>query len=188
MSVLCFSLILYSCANRGKIEPLRTETIDFDINKATQIVQRGEKTIVDISSKDTATREEFNQFLIELDKVFNGYEEAQWEYMFFNNGEFENEDITTLHLNKDTFYPTIYHKDIEIVSAQIENDYYENEILNSSTLTIREEYLGGDSKLKNWFREYIYQKNEEDEWVFHTFNGEINLGEDGITSDYLELK
>ena len=185
ISILCFTLMLCSCTNRGKqIEPLRTETADFDINTATQMVQKGEKIIADISTKDTATREEFNQFITDIDNAYDGYKDVQWEYMFFNNGEFEDENITTLHLSKDTFYPTIYHKDVEIVSAQVKNEYYEDESLNTSTLTIREEYLGEDSKLENWFREYLYQKNDEDQWVFHSFNGQINLGEAGITWEY----
>ena len=189
ISILCITMVLCSCANRGtQIKPLRTETVDFDINIATQMAQKGEKIIADIAVKDTATREEFNQFITDIDKAYDGYTDVQWMYMFFNNGEIEDENITTLHLSKDTFYPTIYHKDIEIVSAQIKNEYYQDESLNSSTLTIREEYFGEDSKLEGWFREYLYQKNDEDQWVFHAFNGEINLGEEGITSDYLELK
>jgi hypothetical protein len=182
-------MMFCSCTNRGKqIEPLRTETIDFDINTATQMVQRGEKIIADMSVKDTVTREEFDQFISDIDHAYDNYEEVQWMYLFFSNAEIEDKNITTLHLSKDTFYPTIYHKDIEVVSAKIENAFYQDEMLNSSTLIIREEYLGEDSKLKDWFREYHYQKNDDGQWVFHTFNGQINVGEEGFTSDYLELK
>ncbi len=187
--ILCFTMMFCSCTNRGRqIEPLRIDTIDFDIKSATQMIQSGEKLIADISIKDTATREEFDQFIIDIDQAYDNYEEVQWMYLFFSNAEIEDKNITTLQLSKDTFYPTIYHRDIEIVSAQIENAFYQDETLTSSTLIIREEYLGKDRRLKDWFREYHYQKNDDDQWVFHTFNGQINIGEKGFTSDYLELK
>ncbi|HHV09877.1 MAG TPA: hypothetical protein GXX75_06325 [Clostridiales bacterium] len=187
--IIFFTLTLCSCTNTGRqLEPLRTETVDFDINTAAQMVQKGEKIIADISLKDTVTRDEFNQFLAALDEAYNGYEDAQWEYMFFYNEEFEDEQSAVLHLNKDMFYPTIYHKDVEIVSAQIKNEYYQDESFNNSILTIREEYLGEDNKLKGWYRECLYKKNDKDEWVFYAFGGQINFGEEGITSDYLGLK
>lgn len=188
-TIICITLVLCSCVNTGKkIEPLRTETMDFDINTAAQMVGKGEKIIADISKKDTVSRDEFKEFLSSLYDAYDGYQEIQWEYMFFYNDESENEQITTLRLNKDMFYPTIYHKDIEIVSASIKNEYYEDENLNDSILTIREEYTGTDKKLKDWYRAYLYKKNSEDNWVFFSFDGQMNFSDKGFTSDYLELK
>ncbi|SHO54085.1 hypothetical protein [Anaerocolumna xylanovorans] len=188
-AIICFTLMLCSCVNTGKkVEPLRTETVDFDINTAAQMVEKGEKIIADISLKDTVSRDEFKQFLTDMEDAYDGYKEIQWNYMFFYNDEFEDEHIATLHLNKDMFYPTIYHKDVEIVSAQVKNEYYEDETLNDIILTIREEYLGTDSKLKGWYRESLYKKNEEGKWVFFSFDGQMNFSDEGITSDYLKLK
>lgn len=187
-----FTLMLSSCGNtRNKIEPIKTETADFDIITATQMINKGEKIIAHIAIKDTVSRQEFRQFLRDMDDAYDGYDgydEEQWEYMFFYNNEIEDEQIAMLHLNQDMFYPTIYHEDVEIVSAQIKNTYYKEEYLNTSILTIREEYLGEDSKLEGWYREYLYQKNEEDKWVCNHFGGQINFLGEGFTSDYLKLK
>lgn len=181
--------MLCSCGTTSnKIEPIKTETADFDINTATQMIRKGEKIIADISIKDTVSRQEFKQFLTDMNDAYDGYKEAQWGYMFFYNGEFEDERIATLHLNKDMFYPTIYHKDVEVVSAQIKNEYYQEEYFNTSILTIREEYSGKDNKLEGWYREYLYKKNDEDKWVFYAFGGQINFLGKGFKSDYLELK
>lgn len=178
-------MTLYSCGNAGsQMKPIKTELIDFDIGVATQMVGKGEKIIVDTTVKDTVSRQEYKQFLNDLHTAYDGYEEAQWEYMFFYNEEFEDEEVLTLHLNKDMLYPTIYHEDVEIVSAQVENTYYQDEFFNRSILTIREEYLGKDSKLEGWHREYLYKKNE-DKWLFYTFSGQVNLSGEGLTSDYL---
>jgi hypothetical protein len=171
-----------------QIEPTKTETAAFDIATATEMIQKGEKIIADIAIKDTVSRREFNQFLNDLDDSYGGSDEIGWEYMFFYNSEFEDEQIATIHLNKTMFYPTIYHKDVEVVSALIENAYYNDKSLNTCILIIREEYLGEDSKLKGWYRENLFQKNDEDKWVFYRFNGQQNLLGEGITSDYLKLK
>lgn len=189
---IIITLTLSSCGTTGSktkpIKPIKTEAVDFDINVATQMVKKGEKIIADITIKDTVSRQEYKQFLNDMDDAFDGYKEVQWEYMFFYNKEFEDEQISILHLNKDIFYPTVYHKDIEVVSAKIVNTYYEDEFFNRSILTIREEYLGEDNKLKDWYREYLYKKNNEGKWVFYAFGGHVNLSSEGITSDYLELK
>ena len=162
--------------------------VDFDINVATQMVEKGEKVIADITIKDTVSRQKFKQFLSDMDDAYDGYEEAQWKYMFFYNKEFEDEQISVFHLKKDTFYPTVYHKDVEVVSTKVANTYYEDEFLNTSILTIKEEYIGKDSKLEDWYREYLYKKSNEGKWVFYAFGGQVNFSGEGFTSDYLELK
>lgn len=152
------------------------------------MIKKGEKAIAYIATKDIVSRQELNQFLKDMDDAYEGNDEEQWGYMFFYNNEIEDEQIALLHLNQDMFYPTIYHEDVEIVSAQIKNTYYKEEYLNTSILTIREEYLGEDSKLEGWYREYLYQKSEEDKWVCNHFGGQMNFLGEGFTSDYLKLK
>lgn len=181
--------MLCSCGSTGgKIEPIKTETVDFDINKATQMIKKGEKIIADISIKDTVSRQEYKQFLNDMSDAYDGYEEVKWENMFFYNEEIENEQIGTLHLKKNMFYPTIYHKDVDVVSAKIKNTYYQDEFFNEIILTLREEYLGDDSKLDGWYREYLYKKNDDDKWVFYAFGGEMNFSGESFTSDFLKLK
>jgi hypothetical protein len=189
ISSFIFTLLLCSCGSSDSIrKPTKTEVIDFDIQTATQIIGEGDKIIANIAIKDAISRQEYNQFLNDIAEAYDGYEEAGWEYMLFYNYEFKDNQIETLRLNKDMFYPTIYHKDVEVVSAKIINTYYQNESRNTSELVIREEYIGEDSKLKTWFREYIYKENDNSKWVFYRFNGRLNFMGQGFTYDYLGLK
>lgn len=186
--IICFTMIFCSCTNTGKkIKPLKSESVDFNLDEAKRMIEKGDRILSDISLKETASREEFEQFLTDLEDAYDGYNNIQWEFMFFNNQEIEDKNITTLRLSKDMFYPTLQHKDVEVISAQIMNEYFEDAYLNSSILTIKEAYTGKDSKLEGWYREYLYQKNTEDEWVFYAFGGQMNFQGDGFKPDYLAL-
>ena len=187
--LIIFSLILSSCtSDNNKIEPIKTETVDFDMQIAKQMIEKGEKIISNIAVKEKVSRQEYNEFLRNVADAYDGYKEMQWEYMFFYNNEFENTNIDTLRLQGNMFYPTIYHQGIEIVSAKVTNTYYQNEFFNTSILTIREEYLGQDSKIKDWFREYIYKNDDKGNWIFHTFSGTVNLSGENFTPAYLTFK
>lgn len=182
-------MILCSCTNTGKkIKPLKSESVDFNLDEAKRMIEKGDRILADISLKETATREEFEQFLTDLEDANDGYNNIQWEYIFFNNQEIEDKNITTLRLSKDMFYPTLQHKDVEVISAQIMNEYFEDAYFNSSILTIKEAYTGKDSKLEGWYREYLFKKNTEEEWVFYAFGGQMNFQGDGFKPDYLALK
>lgn len=187
-SMICI-LTLSSCINTDdKIKPIRSEVVNFDMQSAKQMIEKGEKIIADMTAKDKVTRDEYNKFLLDITDAYDGYTDVKWEYLFFYNDEVDDNNIDTIRLKNDFFYPTIYHQDIEIVSAIITNTYYEDEFSNSSLLTIREEYLGEDSKLKDWYREYAYRKDDNGNWVFHAFGGEMNLAEEGFTLSYHDLK
>jgi hypothetical protein len=182
-------LVVSSCAStHDKIEPIRIEVVYFDKQTAKQMIEKGDKIISDIAVKDKISRKEYIQFLSKIADAYNGYKDEKWEYMFFYNNEFEDNKIDTLHLNKNVFYPTIYHQDIEVVSAKITNTYYKEKFLNNSLLTIREEYLGGDVKFKDWYREYNYKKDDKGSWVFRNFGGQMNFMGENFTSNYLKLK
>ena len=106
--IICIPLIFYSCTNTGKkIEPLKTESIDFDLDKARQMIERGDGILANISLNESVSREEFEQFITDLEEAYDGYNNIQWEYMFFNNVEIDNKDTTTLRLSKDMFYPSL---------------------------------------------------------------------------------
>jgi hypothetical protein len=186
---IIYTLILSSCTNTSdKIKPISSEVVNFDMELAKQMIEKGEKIIVDITLKDSVSREEYNQFLSNIIDAYDGYEEIEWNYMFFYNTEVDDNKIDTLRLQNEVFYPTIYHQNIEIVSAIITNTYYENKFFNNSFLTIREEYLGEDSKLNNWYREYTYRKDDNGNWVFYAFGGEMNFADENFIPNYLELK
>ena len=187
---IILALMFCSCESidSKQTKPTKIEVVGFNMQIAQKMIEKGDKIIADISKKDTVSRQEYNQFLGNIAEIYDKYEGGHWEYIFFYNTEFEDKEIETLHLNKDMFYPTIYHEDVEVVSAQIINSYYLNESLNTSILTIREEYLGEDSKLDGWYREYVYIKNDKNKWIFNNFGGQMNFLDEGFKSDYLAFK
>jgi hypothetical protein len=186
---IIFVLLLSSCASTGdKIVPIRTEIVDFDMQTAKQMIEKGDKLISDIAIKDKISRQEYTQFLSKIKNIYDGYKEVKWEDMLFYNNEFEDSNITTLHLQENVFYPTIYNQDIEVAYAKITNTYYKNEFFDTSFLSIREEYLGRNIKFKDWYREYFYKKNDKGNWIFYGFGGEMNFTGEDFTPDYLKLK
>ena len=57
-----------SCVQQGKeIEPIKTETKEFDLNTATQLIAQKDKVFADITKKETVTRQEFEQFLTDIE-------------------------------------------------------------------------------------------------------------------------
>lgn len=44
----------------------------------------------------------------------------------------------------------------------------------------------GDTKLKDWYREYICKKNDQGNWVFYGFGGEMNFTGENFTPEYLK--
>ncbi|MDF2656060.1 MAG: hypothetical protein K0R19_2534 [Bacillota bacterium] len=185
---IILALIVCSCSTeKGEEETKKVEVVDFDVKTAEHMLEKGEKIIADISIKGTVSRQDYNQFLSVIDEIY-GEGDEPWNYMFFNNEEFENEQVETLHLNKEMFFPTIYHKGIIVTSAQVENTYYDDESHNTSILIIREEYTGNDQQFDDWYREHYYQRDANGDWEFHGFGGQINFLGDGFKPDYLELK
>lgn len=103
-----------------------------------------------------------------------------------NNMDAEpNADI---YINKNILYPTIFHEGIKITKAVVHKTEYENEFFNETTLTIKEEYVGDDEKLKSWNREYIFIPDENGEWKFSGFSGVLNFSGEDYNMNNLELK
>lgn len=185
------TLILCACSNREfPIRPAKAEQYDFNLDEAVKMIEPGEKLCAGITRKQSVSRQEFEQFLTELEQAYPDYTDGQWEYMFFLNEDFEDETKDTIRLNTGMFYPTICHQGIEVVSAVVAKESYEksNQFLDRESLIIRETYTGEDERLKDWYREHIFEKDEKGHWKFVRFGGTANLTEEGITADYLPLK
>lgn len=185
-------VLLSACSlrpeGRRAMEPERTEVTDMDLDTAREIIEPGDLICARISSRETVSREEFETFSAELEQVYPG-SDANWQYMFFYNEEFENPDKEELRVQRDMFYPTIFHEGIEIVSARITDSYYSGQqaFLNSRVLVIREAFQGTDPRLEGWYREYIYNADEHGAWEFTHFGGQQNFMEPGMGADYLPL-
>ena len=183
-----FSLCACNIAHGEPIEPTKTEVVDFDLQEAKRMIESdvGEKFIAEISTKDAVTRQEFDAFVAAMKSQYN--DNTPWAMMFFYNTEFEDQSVNMLHLNKNMFYPTIYHENVEIVSAHVTHVYYEDKTLDLILLAIRIEYIGDDGNLKGWYRENVYRKIN-DTWMFANFTGtQQNFLGEPFTPVYLKLK
>ncbi len=147
------------------------------------MVKQGDSIIAEMALRDTVTRTEFGDYMQRLEDIYG--DNMKWAELFFKNEEYENSEVDTLTLRKDMFYPTLLHQGIEVFSAKVENSYYDNDFFDQSFLTVRIAYSGDDSKLKDWYREYLYTKNTDGRWKFYGFGGVMNFAEDGFTADYL---
>ena len=188
IAVLVLQLLSGCSGTKEEQQNLIIEEVEFDLDVAIKMVSEGEKRISMITTNDIVSREEFDIFLGEMNRIYDGPLSPNWDLMFFNNIEFEDKSNTTLHLNQNIFYPTIFHEDIELVSAFIENTYSEDYKLRSRELFIKEEYLGDDEMLNGWQKTYIYSENEEGKWELQAFDGQLNLIGDGFNRVYLKLK
>lgn len=188
--LFCCSCVAQNVGGK-KVEPVRTETKEFDLKTAMELIAQKDKVFADITKKETATRQEFEQFLTDIENAYPDCEHGTFQYMFFNNGEFENKDTERLHLNKEMFYPTIYHQGIEVVAATVTDSFYDEEysFLNDSILTIREAYVGDNEKLAGWYREYNLKKYDDGTWVVRDFSGsQMNFLEEGMDYHFLPFK
>lgn len=197
MKKICLAMVILgllfccSCVQQNeRIEPVETETKEFDLNTATELIAAKEKVFADITKKETVTRQEFEQFSTDIENEYSGYEHGTFQYMFFYNDEIEDQTTERLHLNKDMFYPTIYHEGIEVVAATVTDRYYSEEFsfLNESILTIREAYAGDDKNLAGWHREYEFKKHDDGQWMVRGVSGQMNFLEEGMGYHYLPFK
>ncbi len=182
--IISFSLV--ACNSSEQIKPIKKETIDFDIAVATEVVENKEKLIVDLSMKDKISQTEYQQ----LEKTFNEHfgQHASAILSIFIPYDTDNEMPSEIFLTGETFYPTVFHKGIEVTKAVIHKSYYENEFFNETSLRITQEYVGDDENLLGWQREYIYTENTDGEWEFYSFSGVLNFAGENYNALYLQLE
>ena len=187
---VCVLLALCSCqvTRCEPIDPLETKVYNFDLNYAEKMIAPSEKLVADLIAKPFVTRQDFNRFLSEIDQIYGEIDSRQsWVGAFVDNREFEDESVSEFHFNDRLFYPTIYHENVEIISATVTDVYYENPRNDMSLLTISVAYTGDDKNLEGWQRDYVYKKSDDNEWVYeHGMRGNA-FGEE-LTHDYLKLK
>lgn len=187
-AILACIIGLSSCDSKDNIKPIKTETGVLDLSEAEELVEEGERIIVELCEKDAISRDEYGAFNSKLDSIYNNYFNGEFGQLFFYNTEYEDPQISILHVKKDVFYPTSLHKGISVVSANIVSQYFENDFYNDCVLTIREEYSGSDKQLSGFYREYIYKKNDNGKWDFYGFGGTGNYTGEGYHPKYLDLK
>ncbi|GKS14968.1 hypothetical protein YDYSY3_59680 [Paenibacillus chitinolyticus] len=179
-------LFLSACQSSEQLKPTKEETIDFDINTAIEMVEKKEKMIIDLALREKVSKLEYKELEKSFTEEFGDHAKDILSILFINNMDSDPE--SDRYVQQNTLYPTVFHKGIAITNAVIYKSYFENEFFNQTRLSIKEEYVGDDEKLKDWKREYMLTPNKNGEWELNGFSGVMNfLGED-YTMNYLELK
>ncbi|WP_379346821.1 hypothetical protein [Paenibacillus sp. GCM10027629] len=179
-------LFLSACQSSEQIKPIKEETIDFDKNTAIEMVEKKEKMIIDLALREKVSKLEYKELEKSFTEEFGDHAKDILSILFINNMDADPE--SDMYVQPNTLYPTVFHKGITITNAVIYKSYFENEFFNQTRLSIKEEYVGDDEKLKDWKREYMFTPNKNGEWELNGFSGEMNfLGED-YNMNYLELK
>ncbi|MCR8656489.1 hypothetical protein [Paenibacillus endoradicis] len=176
-------VILSGCNSSEQLKPIKEETIDFDIKTAIEMVEKKEKLILDIALRENLSKIDYDQAEKALTEEFGDRGEEILTMFIIN----DMDSISDTYVMAETFYPTVFHEGIVVTDASIYKSYYEYESLNMTRLSIKEEYIGDDEKLKGWNREYIFDQNEEGQWEFHGFSGTVNLMGEDYDMGYLEL-
>lgn len=179
-------LLLTACQSSQQLKPITEETINFDMNTAMEMVKTKEKMIVDLAMREKVSKLEYKEIERSLIEEFGSRAQDILAILFIH--DMDADPDAAISINKNTLYPTVFHKGIKITNAVVYKSEFENPFFNQTTLRIREEYVGNDEKLKNWNREYIFEPNENNDWELSGFSGTMNfLGED-YSINYLELE
>ncbi|KOR90300.1 hypothetical protein [Paenibacillus solani] len=183
--LIIFILFLSACQSSKQLKPIKEETMDFDLNTAMEMVEKKEKMIIDLALREKVSILEYKELEESFTEEFGTYAKQILSILFNHNMDAGPE--ADMYVQKNTLYPTVFHKGITVTNAVLYKSYFENEFFNQTILSIKEEYVGDDEKLKDWQREYIFTPNENGDWELNGFSGEMNfLGED-YNMNYLEL-
>lgn len=179
-------VLLSACQSSEQIKPIKEETIDFDMNTAIEMIEKKEKMIIDASSREKVSNLEYQELEKSFAAEFGDHARDILSILFTHNMDAAPE--ADRYVERNMFYPTVFHKGITITSAVVYKSYFENEFFNQTRLTIKEQYDGDDAKLKGWFREYIFTPGTDGKWEINGFSGTMNFLGEEYSMDYLELK
>lgn len=183
--------ILSACDSSYPIKPIKEETIDFDLQTATEMIKKKEEIILEFTMREEFSVDVYEQFAQSLTKEFGNRLAQNILSMFFTTNldiDATSNPWSNRAVNHDTFYPTIFHEGINVTSAVIHKIEYEQQFLNRTVLEITEEYVGNDEKMAGWSRGYRFIQNDDGEWEVDGFSGVMNFSGEGVNVNYLQLK
>ncbi|NIK21532.1 hypothetical protein [Paenibacillus lupini] len=178
-------LFLSACQSSEQLKPIKEETIEFDINAAIEMIEKKEQMIIDLALREKVSKLEYKELEKSFTEEFGVHAKDILSMLFINNMDSDPE--SDRYVQQNTLYPTVFHKGITITDAVIYKSYFENEFFNQTSLTIKEEYVGDNEKLKNWKRDYIFTPNKNGEWELYGFSGVLNFSGEDYHMNYLEL-
>lgn len=181
-------LFLSACQSSEQEKLVKEETINFNINTATEMVKKKENMIIDVALREKVSKLEYKELEKSFTKEFGSNADIVLSILFTHDMDADPE--SDMYIQQNTLYPTVFHEGVTITNAVVHKSYFENEFFNrtETRLSIMEEYDGDDEKLKDWKREYLFTSDKNGVWKFNGFSGEVNFLGDDFNMHYLELK
>lgn len=170
----------------------RVDVEPFPLAEALEMIAPWEALCADITRTDTVTRSQVEEFIAQLDRVFppDTWEPPNWETVFFDSGDLEDQNQDTISLNQDQFFPTIYHEDVAVTSGEMTRLYYSDQEETTADpdtyLAITVAYVGDREDLTGWARHYHFRQGEDGSWYMSSFSGQMNLAMDFRTLPFRE--
>jgi len=165
-------LVCGACVSPKELEPVRTETVEFDMDAAVEMVLSMERCVNDLAVREQVTRQELDDITAQMEAIFHD-DGPMIVQIFFDVAQLEDTAMEEIDLYPHNFYPTAYHRGIEITDATVMTKEYDDPFFSRTFLSIREEYTGEDPLLIGFYREYVFEQ-KEDGWSFSHFEGTIN--------------
>ena len=93
---------------------------------------------------------------------------------------------TVYDIRTDMEYPTVFHEDIAVTSAVIRRETYQEEysFFDKTQLIVTETYNGDAPMMQDFERRYIFETDENGEWILEHCSGVIEYsfaGESPLT-------
>jgi len=176
--VLCVS----GCSGQGKPIPILSDTSeDFDLNTAINMVQELERPTLEFKSGGTFSRSELEELQNEYE-LFAKESPVNVLTTFFDTSELEDTSKLELEVLDKYRYPTIFDEDIKLDKAYVRTIVYDlgnNMTETKIRLFIEQKYVGENSDMKRFYRDYVFTPVENGDWVLSGIDGYVNAPLDG---------
>ncbi len=177
------TVVLFLLACSSEPVPIENKVVDFDIETATEMIDEAEWLCAWVQTQESVSRETVDTIISQIENTDIGNEAASLATLSIDNGHWNDSIYDSFEVIKEFIVPTIYHEDIEIVSAT-EELYEDEEFPYSSSVEIKKAYTGSDENLADWYLTYVFRKSRgSGNWEFISFDGQVNIG-----ATNLELK
>lgn len=179
---LC-TILLVGCSRQDEtIHPdgiITTNTYTIDTAQAAAMIDEAEWWQAWLSEQDSISRTDAEMILQRLETVCKSSALTILQSFMTDTTAWDNGDAN-IPLGNGTVVPTLYHNDVIIDSATVEEQWTDYGgalgVYYESRLTIRKIYTGTNASLESWEESYIFQRfSEDDAWEFLGVSGYYNI-------------
>ena len=184
--------LLCACGSSDTPHAVRTESTEeaFSITEAEALIRPYDKAAAWLGAQDTITRAEAEAVVRDVDAAFPGEGENVLG-MFIDMARWEEEERQTLDVVPHSFCPTMFHEGVAVTSVVQTTDvteYEDGSVWKRVWLEVTETYTGDEESLADWERSYLFEQTDEGDWVFFSFDGQMNFSGEKWSSGFLPLK